>query len=243
MIIWIKTLLFKVAARLRKAELINYNKGCSHEQILPIASYSPWLDDSNFKTIFEEIKHNTLVDRYRCYELYMLAKQVQNLDGNILEVGVWKGGTAKLLRYFVAENQNVFLADTFSGVVKASNEDSLYKGGEHSDTSETIVKNLFGHLADSNTIFLKGIFPEDTGNVVKGFNFKFVHIDVDTHNSAKDTFNFIWSQVVVGGIIVFDDYGFNGCEGVTNFFNELSLTNAVKLYNINGHGIIIKTAA
>jgi O-methyltransferase len=241
MISWTKTILFKVAARLRKIELKDYNKGCSHAQILPVASYSPWLDNEEFKTIFENIKYHTLVDIYRCYELYMLAKQVHNIEGNILEVGVWKGGTAKLLRQFVTGNQNIYLADTFTGVVKASKEDSLYKGGEHSDTSESIVRNLFAKDVESNTIFLKGIFPEDTGSVVKDVQFKFVHIDVDTHDSAKDTFHFVWQQVVQGGIVVFDDYGFNGCEGVTNFFNELTIENAIKLYNINGHGVIIKT--
>ncbi len=240
MISWVKTILLKIAAQLRKFELKNYNKGCSHSQILPIASYSPWLDDKEFKNIFENIKYNTLVDIYRCYELYMLVKQVENMEGSILEVGVWKGGTAKLLRHFVSKNQNIYLADTFTGVVKASQEDSLYIGGEHSDTSELIVKKLFGNLSESNTIFLKGIFPEDTGEAIKNVPLKFVHIDVDTHDSAKDTFDFVWHQIVPGGIVIFDDYGFNGCEGVTNYFNGIKIENALKLYNINGHGVIIK---
>jgi O-methyltransferase len=238
---WLKNFFFKIAARLLKIELKDYNKGCSHAQILPVASYSPWLDDVEFKQIFENIKHNTLVDKYRCYELYMLAKQVENIEGNILEVGIWKGGTAKLLRHFVSGEQNIYLADTFTGVVKASKEDSLYIGGEHSDTSESIVRDLFGNLEETNTIFLKGIFPEETGMTIKNLPLKFVHIDVDTHDSAKDTFHFAWPQLVQGGIVVFDDYGFNGCEGVTNFFNDIAIDGSIKLYNINGHGIIIKT--
>jgi O-methyltransferase len=172
----------------------------------------------------------------------MLAKQMKDVKGDILEVGVWKGGTAKLLRQFVAGENNVYLADTFTGVVKASQKDSLYKGGEHSDTSEQIVKDLFGSLHTSNTFFLKGIFPEDTGHFVEDCSFKMIHIDVDTHDSAKDVFEFAWKKLIVGGMVIFDDYGFWGCEGVTDYFNNLNIEGARKIYNINGHGIIIKTA-
>ena len=237
----IRGILLKIAARHRNLQLKDYKKGLSHSQIYPTASYSPWKDDTGFIELYEKIKYHTLVDIFRCYELYMLGKQLQQTEGDILEVGVWKGGTARLLRQFVSGNNNIYLADTFTGVVKASVNDSLYKGGEHSDTSEDIVKALFGSLAGSNTVFLKGIFPEDTGHVLKGRKFKLVHIDVDTHDSAKDTFAFVWDDVVPGGAVVFDDYGFNGCEGVTLYFNSLAFSNGLKIYNINGHGIMLKT--
>ena len=235
-------LLMKVITRIRNVELVTYKEGISHSQILPNATYSPWKDDAGFISLYEQIKYNTLVDIYRCYELYSFAKSVQYIEADVLEVGVWKGGTARLLSQFIDGNNTLYLADTFEGVVKASYKDSLYKGGEHNDTSETIVNELLGSSAKQNTVLLTGIFPEATGDMVKNKSFKLVHIDVDTHNSAKDTFEFIWDRLVPGGIVVFDDYGFNGCEGVTDYFNKLSLKNVVKLYNINGHGIIIKTA-
>ncbi len=237
-----RLLLLQVAARLRKIELASVKEGFTHAQLLPIASYCPWTDDTEFTKLFEQIKYNTLVDIYRCYELFSFAKSVQHIEADVLEVGVWKGGTAKLLSHFVNGNNKLYLADTFTGVVKASDKDSLYKGGEHSDTSEQIVLTLLGMAVAKNTVLLRGIFPDDTGGMVKHRLFKLVHIDVDTHNSAKETFEFIWDRVVAGGIVVFDDYGFWGCEGVTQYFNSLSLKDAVKVYNINGHGIIIKTA-
>jgi O-methyltransferase len=43
-------------------------------------------------------------------------------------------------------------------------------------------------------------------------------------------------------VIVFDDYGFVGSEGVTKFVNEFIEINKnlIFLHNLNGHGIIIK---
>ena len=230
----------KTIRTLSPDEIRDYGKGLSHRRLHPNATYSPWDDNPQFLSLYNEIRLHTLVDLYRCYELYTLCAQIQDMPGDLLEVGVWKGGTAKLMRKFVSGGSTLYLADTFSGVVKASEKDSYYKGGEHSDTTEKIVHDLLGADANTNTVFLKGIFPDDTGGLVRGKSFKFVHIDVDTHDSARDSFFYIWDKMLTGGIVVFDDYGFNGCEGVTLFFNGLHLENALKLYNINGHGIIIK---
>ena len=58
---------------------------------------------------------------------------------DVLEVGVWRGGTGCLLAakaQSLNRNATVFLCDTFSGVVKAGEIDNFYKGGEHADTSK-----------------------------------------------------------------------------------------------------------
>ena len=70
---------------------------------------------------------------------------------------------------------------------------------------------------------------------------KLCHIDVDTYLSAKEIFDYAWPKIPVGGIVVFDDYGFWTCEGVTKYFNALDLKDGRKIHNLNGHGIIVKT--
>ena len=88
--------------------------------IAPEATYSPWLTDEEFLNIYNKISKSTLVDKYRCYELWSLAKQTLNIEGDILEVGVWRGGTGAILAEAVnkSELKKVYLADTFRGVVK-----------------------------------------------------------------------------------------------------------------------------
>src|SRR5262249_52879387 len=44
-----------------------------HATIQPYATYSPWLIDRTFKEVYAAIGEHTLVDAYRCYELWTLA--------------------------------------------------------------------------------------------------------------------------------------------------------------------------
>jgi len=47
---------------------------------------------------------------------------------------------------------------------------------------------------------------------------------------------------VVGGIIVYDDYGFQRTVGITRHVEEAKgEDDRVFVYNLNGHGIFIKT--
>ena len=120
-----------------------------YEQALPYATYAPWLADNDFIAAYEKIKNNTLVDKYRCFELWQLIGEVSKLDGAIIEIGVWRGGSGCLIAK-KAENCNiklaVYLCDTFTGVVKSGENDTWYKGGEHSDTSIGTVENLVNEL-------------------------------------------------------------------------------------------------
>jgi O-methyltransferase len=229
---------------LKKVEFTTLDKTIIHEQIIPGASYSPWRNDNDFVKCYEIIKNNTLVDIYRCYELWYYIKKHPLLFGDILEVGVWRGGTGCLLAKAAElfSGSKVYLADTFSGVVKATGMDSNYKGGEHADTSIKIVQELVDSLKLNNIRLLKGVFPNEVNldhETVKP-KIKLCHIDVDTYDSAKDVFNYIWQYVIKGGAVIFDDYGFWGCEGVTKLGNELAPRDAIFIYNINGHAIFIK---
>ncbi len=215
----------------------------SHFYNLPKATYSPWLEDEDFKEIYQVASENTLVDVYRCYELWHLAKQTNKLKGDVLEVGVWKGGTGSLLAAAVTKNATVYLCDTFKGVVKAGEKDNQYVGGEHSDTSVDIVKQLFERLNLSNYEILRGIFPEHSSSAIEDKIFSLCHIDVDVYQSAKEIFLWVWQRMALGGIVVFDDYGFAACEGITELVNnELANRNdLIMLHNLNGHAILIKT--
>ena len=137
----------------------------------------------------------------------------------------------------------IYLCDTFFGVVKAGEKDGSYIGGEHADASREIVEDLLGSLGvePGQVEILEGIFPEDTGHLVQEQKFRFCHIDVDVYQSAKDVLEFVWPRLIPGGIVVFDDYGFSGTDGVTKLVNEMfSRPDRLVLYNLNGHAVLIK---
>lgn len=212
-----------------------------HGPIFPINTYSPWDGDEEFKLAYEAIKGHTLLDVYRCFELWDLSKQFSSTEADILEIGVWRGGSALIL----AKNNskgNIYLCDTFEGVVKAGEMDAVYKGGEHADTSVDIVQGLLNENGISNYIICKGIFPDETADLVSTDKIKICHIDVDVYQSAKDIFEWVYPKLISGGVVIFDDYGFAACEGITTLVNEICETypDLLKFYNLNGHGLLIK---
>jgi O-methyltransferase len=62
------------------------------------------------------------------------------------------------------------------------------------------------------------------------------------YQSAKDVLEWVWPKLSKGGIVVFDDYGFKGCDGVARLVNEEKLKkDRICIYNLNGHAVFIKT--
>ncbi|MCC7380041.1 MAG: class I SAM-dependent methyltransferase [Chitinophagaceae bacterium] len=212
--------------------------------VFPKSTYSPWLQDEAFLKTFDAIKENSLVDIYRCYELWSISKRLKKSEAAIIEVGVWRGGTAALLAKANDNQSPIYLCDTFEGVAKAGDKDNQYKGGEHADTSVEIVETVMKEQGISSYQILKGIFPDTNADKLDAEKFKICHIDVDVYESAKDIFNWVWTRMIVGGVVIFDDYGFAACAGITQLVNELanSTPNAFFIHNINGHGLLIKTA-
>ncbi len=211
--------------------------------IEPVSNYRPWDVDREFQEVYAKVKQNTMVDQFRLWTLWFLAKQLP--AGALLEVGSWKGGSGAVLARAVAVAGGanpVILADTFHGVVKATANDTYYKGGEHANTSRELVSQFLRDLGHDEATILEGIFPDETGEAVADRQFAMCHIDVDVYQSARDVFEWVWPRLAAGGIVVFDDYGFYGCEGVTKYVLELAEEDLIVIPNLTGQAVIQKTS-
>jgi O-methyltransferase len=220
----------------------------SHELIVPMTStYSPWHDDMAFRAVYDAIDGHTFVDQYKCYELWEQLGQLGSVPGDVLEVGVWRGGTGVLMArrcQALGFDAEVFLADTFAGVVKAGTDDPWYKGGEHADTSPEIVRGLATRV-DVTVELLVGVFPDESAADVADRSFRLVHIDVDVYQSARDVLEWAWPRLSVGGVVIWDDFGAFECEGVAQLGRELfdlGLPHARLVHNVNGHLLLVKIA-
>ncbi|MCC6516153.1 MAG: class I SAM-dependent methyltransferase [Chitinophagales bacterium] len=220
--------------------------GKEYQFITPAATYAPWVLDKDFLATYTKVKKNSLLNFYQAWELWTLAANAASKEGNILEVGVWRGSSSIMMGTKLQQlksTKTIFACDTFEGVVKAgTSEDNYYKGGEHSDTSLQFVKD---HVEQTfglrNVQLLQGIFPDATGHLIENEKFCLCHIDVDAYISAKDILTWLWPRMVIGGVIVFNDYGFPLTKGITLLVNEyLQREDAVRIHNLNGHGIIVK---
>jgi O-methyltransferase len=235
----IKTELRKRGVELRLMPIVDQKiNGLSYTRVETAAGYAPWLDEPAFVALMNSIRDSTLVDELRCWELWQLVPQCARLPGEILEVGVWRGGTGAIIASR-APNKIVYLADTFGGVPKAGERDPHYGGGEHSETSVEAVEELLGTLGVSNAVVLKGIFPEEFPQLSNVYCF--VHIDVDVYESARAIMDEIWPRLSPGGMVVFDDYGFHTTSGIAHLVNGyVGDPDKLVIHNFNGHALIIK---
>jgi O-methyltransferase len=145
-------------------------------------------------------------------------------DGDILEVGSWRGGTSLMIAASSAEHRptsKVYICDTFEGIVLSGPNDNFHKDGDFSGTtSKELVEELLSSQGLENFKVLKGIFPHDTGNQVDSEKIAFVHIDVDVYNGHMEIFKWLEGRLVNGAIIIFDDYGSPSCQGATKAVHE-----------------------
>lgn len=93
----------------------------------------------------------------------------------------------------------------------------------------------------NNFKILEGIFPDETSHLVESERLCLCHVVVDVYNSARDVEKWIWPKLVLGGIMIYDDYGFIRTSGVTNFVNdERDKSDRLVFHNLNGQAIVIK---
>ena len=175
-----------------------------------------WASDAHFQELYKEIKGKTLVTADRCFAIYQLVQYAAALEGEMAEVGVYKGGTARMIGK-TAAHKAVHLFDTFSGMPAVNKEIDLHREGEFNDTSLEGVKSFLNNL--SNVHYYPGFFPR-TADPVKNKSFCFVHSDVDIYQSVKDCLEFFYPRLVKGGIVVFDDYKWKDTPGVERALDE-----------------------
>ncbi|MFO8042223.1 MAG: TylF/MycF/NovP-related O-methyltransferase [Alkalispirochaeta sp.] len=229
----------------QKPEVRVYPPGYGHTPLT--ADYRPWHGDTSFLTAWTRVRDYTMLDQARLYELWELTQQALKVPGAILEVGTWRGGSAALMGLRSRElrgDRPLIIADTFAGVAKAGSRDPYYRGGEHADTDLDTVSAFLHSLHLQNFRLLSGVFPDETAHHVSNETIALCHIDVDVYRSARGVFEWVLPRIPPGGIIVFDDYGFSGCEGVTSFVHELRAEDGIcVIANVNGHGVVVKTHA
>ncbi len=169
-----------------------------------------WERQNEFNALYEQVREYTVVSKNRCFMLYQLSKYASNLDGDMAEVGVYKGGTAKLIAK-TAPLKKCHLFDTFSGIPAICTDVDIHREKDFGDVSLRSVKSLLNDCP--NVTFYEGVFP-DTASLIKDKKFALAHIDVDLYESIKYCLEFFYSRMVRGGVIVIDDYESPSCSGM-----------------------------
>jgi len=172
--------------------------------------YSPWLAPW-FRELYTSLAPYTTVSIDRCWTLWQGLSHASNVEGDVLEAGVFQGGTAKLLHTALngRTDKALLLFDSFGGMKETSSHDR-HAPGDFADTSLEHVQSLLGNAP--NVTLYPGWIP-DTFSGLEDRRFCFAHVDLDLYQGILDTMTFVYPRMSRGGVIVFDDYGFASCPG------------------------------
>ncbi|MCU0782489.1 MAG: TylF/MycF family methyltransferase [Verrucomicrobia bacterium] len=152
------------------------------------------------------------------FNLYQLVQRTQKLEGELAELGVYRGGTAKLIASLKG-NKTLHLFDTFAGMPEVRGDLDQHRAGHFDRTSLAEVKRYLSGF--SGLFFHPGFFPDSAGELAKTpIRFSLVHLDADIYESTKAGLHFFYPRMVKGAVILSHDYRNLSCPGVKQAVDE-----------------------
>lgn len=179
-----------------------------------------WSDLSKYEILLEEIN----------------SQKILSLDGDFVEIGCFLGGgTYKLCKYLQVKksNKKVYALDIFlpnydktkslNGKMMCSIYRNKLKGKNQLKLFKQVTKDC------NNLVTIMGDSKKTTLPLKK---ISFGYID-GNHSSeyVRNDFKLIWNKLVKGGVISFDDYGYD-LPNVTKEINSLISINSNKINKI-----------
>jgi len=163
---------------------------------------------------------HTMVGVKRLQNLRELAQRAidEDVPGDFIEAGVWRGGCCILLRGVLAANmvadRRVYAADSFAGLPApnplAYPEDAGFdlSGYRQLAVSVDRVKENFARygLLDEQVVFVEGSFKETLPRLPIG-RLALLRLDADLYESTIIALEALYPKLSPGGFVIVDDFG------------------------------------
>ena len=126
------------------------------------------------------------------------------------------------------KKRHIYGFDSFEGFPEPGKQDTPQKSGLNKGQYATTEDEVKRYLVNSGVsldfisdriTFVKGFFNE-TLITYSGIGIALLHLDVALYQSYKDCLETLYSKVVKGGIIAFDEYRETEFNGATKAIDE-----------------------
>jgi hypothetical protein len=169
---------------------------------------------------------HTMVGLERLHNIHDLLERVhvEEVPGDVIETGVWRGGVCIFMRAFFqaygVKDRKVWVADSFEGIPVTDGsshpmdfEMSLHRYNDTLGVSLEEVKRNFEayDLLDDQVEFLPGWF-KDTLPVAPIERLSIMRLDGDLYESTMDSLTNLYPKLSPGGFVIIDDYFINPCR-------------------------------
>jgi hypothetical protein len=191
--------------------------------------FLPDLTEDDLK-IIASVKGFTITSVERIYGLINAVRYVtQNqIPGDIVECGVWKGGSvmaaATTLLAMGSKDRDLYLYDTYTGMTPPTEKDTtrfetktaqqtydVYKEGD-------ICKWVYAPFEEVRRNVCSTGYPEDKLHFVVGpvektllqqvpAQISLLRLDTDFYESTRAEMEYLYPRLSPGGVIIVDDYG------------------------------------
>ncbi len=221
--------------------------------------------EKEFLEAYEKNKDFSMTSIIRMYAFYNSIKYVldNNIDGDIVECGVWKGGgimlCADILLNRNEKNKKLWLYDTYEGMSKPTDKDinsgfrekAFYKWKQR----QTATHNTwcYSPIDEVKQNILSTDYPEENINFVKGKvedtipgkmpnKISLLHLDTDWYESTYHELKHLFPLLSKNGVLIVDDYGFwqGSRDAIDQYFKENSIKLLFNRIDYNGR-LFIKT--
>lgn len=151
---------------------------------------------------------NNYFDYIRLATLELVCEEIKrrNLQGNAVELGVYKGKFARYINGYFPD-RILYLFDTFQGFDNrdVDSEKKLGFSDGKQDFSDTSVEGVLKQMPYPKMCRpVKGFFPESAKDVNEAF--VFVSLDADLYEPILAGLNFFYPKLVRGGYIFVHDF-------------------------------------
>jgi len=191
--------------------------------------------------LLETVRPYTMVGVPRLINALELTHRVERegTRGAIVECGVFKGGCAGIMAKVSAEagcSRKVWLFDSFEGLPEPTANDgakAVEYAAERAGGRLTPIGRCVGPLEDverllfallrvprAMVVIRKGWFQDTLPVARKEIGeIALLRLDGDWYESTKECLENLYDNVVVGGFVIIDDYGYwDGCRRATDEF-------------------------
>jgi O-methyltransferase len=259
----IKTLIMNILRKIKTRISKYFKKNIKENSEIKKSSVN------NDFTIFEndvinKVKDFTMTSPERIVSLIRAIEylNINNIEGDIVECGVWKGGSigACLLTLIKLNklDSKIWLYDTFEGMNEPTNFDLDIDGNlafermQNEDIESSwlwakaeleVVKenvNMYEYPKE-NITYVKGVVEETLLTNQIPNKIALLRLDTDWYESTKIELEILYSRLVPGGVLIIDDYGhWGGCrKAVDEFFGKMDFIPFFNRIDYTGR-IIIK---
>ena len=205
--------------------------------------------ENNEIVIGKNTKAYTMIGIKRLENILYLFKNIikNNIDGDLIETGVWKGGAVifmNAINKVYNQNRKIYVADSFEGLPPPDkkyiedNNANFHNEKEYAISLEDVKLNFKKFdMLDENVVFIKGFF-KDTLFTYPFSKISILRLDGDMYQSTIEALEALYDKVSIGGYIIVDDYGWKkcGCSKAIHYFIEKNNLD-VELIPIDDFGV------